>query len=384
MKKINLLVLFCSFFHCMQLHASYDCKKNDTSVMKIRHTSATHSVSINNENLACTDDSQFDFHATYYYLQHGFDALRTHGASMKFSDFLQYETGCAVDTRKKLDAVIVQKAENFIAEGMKDRFWQKLMDDALYYKHAWIPALSRSPFLMDLSNPVIAYVIAYREDFTKSEFLKCIHNKNMQGETVFDIAMQDYDKHSEFIDMVMQVEPNIYLHTSDNIIPLLAWAIKNNKPQVYSQLVCHKKIDFNLQDSHGWTALHHAVYKDDLHAIPLLLTSGLDTLQINIQDHEGDSALHWAWSVKTLSCLLQQPGIDLNIQNHEGQTAVHKLARLKGYPEELGLLLKAGALVNIQDNNGKTPIDIAKEWECFGSETLLLQYKRLQERSDKA
>lgn len=303
MKKINLVVLVCLFFHCMQFHASFDCKNKDTSIMKIRHTSR---LDYNSDVSDDVDEAHsYNFATMYDYLQQGFSALQNNAQSMTFFDFLQCETGCAVDTNKKLDKVIVQKAEAFIAQGIKDRFWQKLMDDVLSYKDAckmaWIPSLIPSPFLMSSRHQIIAYVIAHRNNFTKSEFLKCIYNKNRDGQTVFDMAMHDYDKHHEFIDMVAQVEPNIYVSghnyyiwVKDKPLPLLVWAIKEKKCRLYTQLIGHEKIDFNLQDDYNSTALHFAAIKGDLNAVQLLFQYGLNKLDLNIKNRFGYTALELA------------------------------------------------------------------------------------------
>lgn len=97
---------------------------------------------------------------------------------------------------------------------------------------------------------------------------------------------------------------------------------------------------------------------------PLILSYFYDIgVSITDVDYKGGSPLHWASNQGSEICasllLSWEPGI-VDLQDNEGQTALH-LATLAGSSKILKTLLIKGANRKIQDKNGKTPIDLARE-----------------------
>jgi ankyrin repeat protein len=60
--------------------------------------------------------------------------------------------------------------------------------------------------------------------------------------------------------------------------------------------------------------------------------------------------------------MLIDAGADVNIQDENGLTPLHWCA-YKNLPEILRMLLDAGADVNIQDEKGKRPYEVARTQE---------------------
>ena len=80
-------------------------------------------------------------------------------------------------------------------------------------------------------------------------------------------------------------------------------------------------------------------------------------LNVNIQNHEGNTALHRAASTgknEELTTLIKS-GAYLNTQNNEGNTALH-MAASNGYTEVITTLIKAGADLNIQNQKETTAL----------------------------
>ena len=80
-------------------------------------------------------------------------------------------------------------------------------------------------------------------------------------------------------------------------------------------------------------------------------------LNTNLQNHEGNTALHRAASTgknEELTTLIKS-GAYLNTQNNEGNTALH-MAASNGYTEVITTLIKAGANLNIQNQKETTAL----------------------------
>lgn len=83
--------------------------------------------------------------------------------------------------------------------------------------------------------------------------------------------------------------------------------------------------------------------------------------QRNELDDSGLGLIHWAADrnqLEILRELLQIPGVQVNLQDSEGQTALHYAASC-GHKDILQLLLTKGSDRNIANADGETPVDIA-------------------------
>jgi len=135
----------------------------------------------------------------------------------------------------------------------------------------------------------------------------------------------------------------------------------------------------NWRDHEGASALHRIFGKNGATAHHVnVLCQHMDP---NVTEYPSlDKPIHYAaWHGNKngmLEALLAQPNIDVNAQTIEGTTAAHavvnaytKDALSLGHGEftgtkramvTLGLLERAGADFTIQDNNGRTPIDVLR------------------------
>lgn len=79
-------------------------------------------------------------------------------------------------------------------------------------------------------------------------------------------------------------------------------------------------------------------------------------LNINYQDNEGRTALHWAAEnghSRVLQILLNLPGINVNIKDDAGETPL-MLTQQHNYTSSFNLLMNHGADINATDNEGRT------------------------------
>lgn len=178
---------------------------------------------------------------------------------------------------------------------------------------------------------------------------------------------------------------NINVATIDGVTGLHQAVIDDNF-EIVRFLIEHKA-DINAQDNEGWTPLHAAVCCGSLPIAKYLCEKGADLtltnsdkelaidlaeddairfyledqLHINNIDTEKCRECESNLIMKDCSdwirrgCYLDKP------HSRTGATALH-VAASKGYNQLIGMLLRAGADINVQDNEGWTPLHAAAHW----------------------
>ncbi|KAJ8688125.1 hypothetical protein QAD02_023920 [Eretmocerus hayati] len=124
--------------------------------------------------------------------------------------------------------------------------------------------------------------------------------------------------------------------------------------------------DPNAKDSSGKTCLHHLVLRNlmDEELIDLLILSGASP---DITDNDGNTPLLLAASLQEIETTLLESrnrelmkklilaGANIDKTDSKGQTSLHCAAYLRKR-EAVRLLLSEGALPNISDELGNTPL----------------------------
>ena len=151
-------------------------------------------------------------------------------------------------------------------------------------------------------------------------------------------------------------------------MPLHRVADVKTKSKIVSYLL-QRGANPNIRDTYDQTPLLHA---NNIKAVRALLDHGADP---NIADNRGLTALHMAAlgdkrqeSVQITKALLQSQA-NPNSQTLTGQTPLHFAvsnlstwgSNSKGRAELVRILLEQGANPDIADNDGKRPIDVAKD-----------------------
>lgn len=91
-----------------------------------------------------------------------------------------------------------------------------------------------------------------------------------------------------------------------------------------------------------------------------LVAKGVD---VNHQDEEGRSALHWATDrghIELAKVLVTELHANINLQDNEQQTPLHYACNCE-HLELIKLLLTHGADPNIKDESGDSPLDLAAQ-----------------------
>lgn len=107
-------------------------------------------------------------------------------------------------------------------------------------------------------------------------------------------------------------------------------------------------------DSRGWTGMTRAAFTGNVKEMKSLLDGGCD---VNSQDNMGMTPLHWARTTEMMSYLIDQ-GANPEIRDNCGMsvlTATVFYACDESITERVKLLLDAGADVDVEDGEGRSP-----------------------------
>lgn len=101
--------------------------------------------------------------------------------------------------------------------------------------------------------------------------------------------------------------------------------------------------DVSARDDRGWTPLHMAAWGFNCRMMGFLISSGAE---VKARDHDGQTPLHYVVSNESIERRPSLPGVV--IMRGDGNLASARL------------LLDRGADVNVRDNEGRTPLDLAR------------------------
>jgi hypothetical protein len=110
----------------------------------------------------------------------------------------------------------------------------------------------------------------------------------------------------------------------------------------------------------GFEGVRNAVENGQLERLRVLVSQ--EKNNVNDSNLLGFTALHFAAqnAYRGAACVqyLAELGANLNAQDHGGWTALH-YASIDGLVEVLHALIWAGALIDVKDNEGRTPLRLA-------------------------
>jgi ankyrin repeat protein len=126
--------------------------------------------------------------------------------------------------------------------------------------------------------------------------------------------------------------------------------------------------------SDGWTLLHLAGFFGHVDAMRLLLERGADVRATSINTMR-NTPLHATLAGPSGIAgvrLLAEAGADVNARQHGGYTALHSAAQ-HGAVDVIDLLLDHGAAPDLAADDGRRPVDFAREREHADAAARLVQ-----------
>lgn len=145
-------------------------------------------------------------------------------------------------------------------------------------------------------------------------------------------------------------------------------AVDLDNPEIVKQLLLHPLTNPNTFNTNGFSPFHLAVDKQDEECVKLFLSSN-KFVDINLQtrSYKRETVLHLTETEEILRLLLRRSDLDVNIQDDQGQTPLHifsyRCDENRTYFGEtlLPILFQARPDVNpfILDKTGKSPYDTA-------------------------
>lgn len=125
------------------------------------------------------------------------------------------------------------------------------------------------------------------------------------------------------------------------------------------KLLLDYKADVSVQDNQGQIPLFNAVAREDYEIVRLLIDHGSDVNNFNSTTkttllHEAALQNHLDGHLKVIEVLLKR-GADVNAQDQDGMTPLQCLVK-EGNSKIINLLLSFNADVNLKDNSGEIPL----------------------------
>lgn len=170
------------------------------------------------------------------------------------------------------------------------------------------------------------------------------------------------------------LEQGAKANANDNslkVTPLHCAAARGNDEMV--EFLLDSGVDSNATSSDGSTALHMATQHGHRKAMKLLISQPVNT---QISNHKGSRSLHLA--VETASCettvpLLMKCREGVNSRNlRTGDTALHVAVEWRR-PRVILFLLEKGALVDMSNEDGLSPLQLAVKTDNCEAISILLQ-----------
>ena len=238
----------------------------------------------------------------------------------------------------------------------------------------WRLNCSPEEFLSENGKYKSAYVVAgrYNRSDVAAEMVKLGYNisanENFPGESVYNIASEG--ENLEGLKKLHASGAKLTLPSPKTGHTPIHVAARHGNAEMVKALL-DLGVPVELKDRNGHTALHIAATKKYNSVIEVLFAAGADP---NMGDNEDDFCLIYLPQVRApysiWKLFIDHPQINVNRQNHAGVSSLHYMAKWNTPTDIFELMFSKGANINIRDNSGRTPLDMAEA----GGHTELVSY----------
>jgi ankyrin repeat protein len=183
-----------------------------------------------------------------------------------------------------------------------------------------------------------------------------IHTKNFQGQSPFQMALEKPD--SPQLLWTLLTKDKIQAVDEKGRSPLHI-AIQHGAPLFILGLICERGEKITTLDAEGRTPLRLAVDLEAWDAVRFLIRNGSDIFAV-ARDGQIPAYLVLDKGPAAIRALFS--GTVINARDHKGDTILHYAAQYKNAGEgTIRLLFELGANKNLRNQNGKSPLQIARD-----------------------
>jgi E3 ubiquitin-protein ligase mind-bomb len=163
-----------------------------------------------------------------------------------------------------------------------------------------------------------------------------VNLKDNDNQTALHFAAKWVDIPNDFLEIIVEKSTDVNAQDKGGHT-VLHVAIMGKSETAIKELVKRNDVDVNLKNNQNQTALHlTSVMKDiPIYLFRIILEKSTD---VNAQDENGNTALHWAIMSKSeiaTNQLLNYNDADVTIKNHKNQTAFDLCSESKDIPAHL-------------------------------------------------
>ncbi len=238
-------------------------------------------------------------------------------------------------------------------------------------------------------RPYLSGVVTKARDFEKAHGILNGNASEQRLENLSEEDLQQYlserfirkivkafdANHLEMVEsLIKKINPNL---ANKNGFTALMFAADKGCTEIVKLLLENEKIDPNLADKYGWTALMYAADKGQTETAKLLLEN--EKTDPNLSNKDGFTALMFAADkghIESAKLLLENEKTDQNLANKNGWTAL-MFAADKGHAETAKLLLENEKTdPNLASKSGFTALVFAADKGQTETAKLLLENEK--------
>ena len=192
------------------------------------------------------------------------------------------------------------------------------------------------------------------------------------GRTPLHLACSE-DRGNVGVELLIQHDADLNSLTKRKQTPLFLLTESSGSPKLFQYLLDHGAKP-EIPDEDGWTCLHRAAGNRNRELCRILL--GCSTVDVNAQDRDGDTPLHWMFqfpnALPDLVQLFLDRGVKVNEQNNNREAPLY-LACTVGNVPATRLLLDYHADIDQVNDFGRTALHAAVQAENLELVKLLVE-----------
>lgn len=172
-----------------------------------------------------------------------------------------------------------------------------------------------------------------------------------------DIEYDNFEQFKAKIDDSTFYEDSNTIHPGNQKLSLLNYAAQHGRFEMVKYLL-ENGANLHYRSKLGENTLFYACQERDFKTVQYLIQKGAE---VNVCDAMNTTPLNWVceFGSDEIAIFLITHNADVNMGNKYGKP-IHKAIK-KNRLEVVKYLIKYGAELNVYDDEGKTPLDIARE-----------------------